>query len=66
MPQTFIVKIGYIYLSGERFGGGYQFSSEREDAAIFHTIDSAERIAGDLIARGFALDPADVAIESVN
>jgi hypothetical protein len=63
--QNYIVKIGHIYLAGARLGGGYQFSSEREDAREY-PLWQAEQIAGDLIAKGFALDPADVAIENVN
>jgi hypothetical protein len=60
--QRYIIKIGHIYLEAVR-QAGYGFSSERADAREY-TLEKAEQIAGDIIAKGFALDPADVSIEN--
>jgi hypothetical protein len=62
--DKFTIRIGAIYLEAVRVKG-YGFSSERSDAREY-SIDRAEQIAGDMVARGFAKDLSTVVIEKSN
>ena len=63
--KRYIIKIGHIYLEAVQDGGHYGFSSDPTDALPL-PLERAEKIAGDIIAKGFALDPADVSIENAS
>jgi hypothetical protein len=64
MRDEYVVKVSpFIYLTGERASGGYGFSSVPEDARRY-SLQRAEQIAGDLIAKGLTTDPSDVVVQS--
>jgi hypothetical protein len=64
MRDEYVVKVSpFIYLTGERPGGGYGFSSEPSEARRY-SLDRAEKIAGDLIAKGLTTDPSDVVVQN--